>query len=39
MSKQEMMDYITDKLENADYLFIEIVYGLMLGLTGEDIKT
>lgn len=35
MSKEEMKEYIMEKLEEADYINTEIVYGLILGLFGE----
>lgn len=35
MGKEEMVEYIVSKLEDADYLDIEMVYGLVLGLMGE----
>lgn len=35
MSEQEMLDYITRKLRKMGYLHIEIVYGFILGLTGD----
>lgn len=35
MSKDEMKEYIKEKLEQADYINVEIVYGLILGLLGE----
>lgn len=35
MSKDEMKEFIKEKVEQADYINIEIVYGLILGLFGE----
>ena len=35
VSKEEMKEYIMEKLEEADYINTEIVYGLILGLFGE----
>ena len=34
MSKEEMKAYIVEKLGQADYLEVETVYGLVLGLMG-----
>ena len=34
MSKEEMKQYIMEKLETADYLETETIYGLILGLMG-----
>lgn len=35
VSREEMKEYIMEKLEEADYINTEIVYGLILGLFGE----
>lgn len=35
MSKEAMVEYITAKLKEMDYLYTEMVYGLVLGLCGE----
>ena len=35
MSKEEMLEYIADILPQMEYLQIEMVYGLILGLRGE----
>ena len=35
MSKEEMKEFIRERLEQADYINTEIVYGLILGLFGE----
>lgn len=35
MSKEAMVEYITEKLQEMGYLDTEMVYGLVLGLTGE----
>lgn len=36
MNKEDMIDYITSKLPELDYSGVEMVYGLMLGITGQD---
>lgn len=36
MSKEEMLEYINGKLPELDYLGIEMVYGLIQGITGAD---
>lgn len=35
MSKEEMKEYIKEKLDKADYISTEIIYGLILGLFSE----
>ena len=35
MDKEEMKEYISQALENATYIEIEMLYGLLLGLRGE----
>lgn len=35
MEKEEMKEYIIQKLEDATYSEIEMLYGLLLGLRGE----
>ena len=36
MSKEEMLEYITGKLPDLDYLGVEMVYGLIQGITGTE---
>lgn len=36
MSKEEMLEYITGKLPELDYVEVEMVYGLILGITGAE---
>ena len=36
MSKEELMDHITGKLPELDYLKLEMVCGLIDGLTGQE---
>jgi hypothetical protein len=35
MSREEMIEYIQEKLEHATQKEVEIVYGLLLGLLGR----
>lgn len=36
MSKEELLDYINGKLPELDYSGVEMVVGLIKGLTGEE---
>lgn len=36
MRKDEMLDYITGKLPELGYIDVEMVYGLIQGLTGAE---
>lgn len=36
MSKEEMLEYITGKLPKLGYIELEMVYGLIQGITGAE---
>lgn len=36
MSKEDMIRYFTDKVSETNYLDVEMVYRLVLGLTGQE---
>lgn len=38
MSKEEMLEFIAEKLPELDYLSVEMVYGLIYGITEKAVS-